>query len=197
MSKMRLLPARASKLIAEYGVLGVTALALASSGCAATMGGNGPGPERVVVAVDAPVSSSSEVVEMTEVVAPVAPEPAAPPRRRLSQTVTLGASEPIYATPAAPPATGANGANVTVNNNVTVVNGQPTYGYGTYGYGGYGQGYGRSGYGAGARDGRAATSNAWAPNGWEGAQRTAAPGRTPGIGGNWSPPADHGPRQMK
>jgi hypothetical protein len=187
---MRLLPACAPFVLTVPLVIG---LAGASAGCAATLGGNARGPERVVVAVDAPVSSSSEVVEVTEVVPPVAPEAPAP-RRRLSQTVTLGASEPIYAAAPAPPAYGAGGPNVTVNNNVTVVNGQPSYGYGTYGYG-YGRG---SGFGSGGRDGRATTpNNAWAPNGWEGAQRTAAPGRTPGVGGNWAPPADHGPRQMK
>lgn len=194
--RMDLLPACASSVVT---VALLSGLALASAGCAATLEGTVPGPERAVVAVDAPASTSRDVVEVTEVVPPVVSEAPAP-RRRLSQTVTLGASEPIYAAP--PPAlqgNGAGGPNVIVNNNVTVVNGQPSYGYGTYGYyGGYGYGYGQGrASGPGERGGRAPTNDAWAPTGWEGAQRTAAPGRTPGVGGNWAPPADHGPRQMK
>jgi len=172
-------------------VLGSLSL-VAITGCAATAG-----QERVVVAVDGPAArNSSEVVEVTEVVPPVTLE-AAPTRPRLSQTLTLGqgAVEPVYT--AAPPqqARGANGSNVVVNNNVTVVGAPPVYG----GYGGYGYGYGGAGvardYGRGSSS--TSRSGAWAPSGWEGAQRTAAPGHTPGVGGNWAPPANHGPRTMK
>jgi hypothetical protein len=168
--------------------------------------GAASGDGRVVVAVDSPPQTSSEVVQITEVVQPVAPEAAAPGRRRLSEVVTLGqgATEPVYV-PGQQPAQGAGASGVVVNNNITVVNGQPGYGYGGY-YGGYGYGgYGRSagalnGARAGARDGRggtAAGNGAWAPNGWEGAQRTAAPGHTPGVGGNWSPAPSYGPRSQR
>ena len=63
------------------------------------------------------------------------------------------------------------------------------------GYGGYG-GYGRT---YGTRDGSRTqqTQQSYAPNGWEGAGRTAAPGMTPHVGGNWAPPPSHGPRQLK
>lgn len=177
--------------------------ALALAGCATSMGSAARG-ERVVVAVDAPMQTStqtqtsSEVVVSEPIVPPVAQDPA-PGRRRLSQTVTLGqgTSEPVYApAPQQPSAPG--GANVTVNNNVTVVNQQPAV-YGGYGYG---YGYGGRGYGvSGARDGHGAgtssSRSAWAPNGWEGAQRTAAPGRTPGVGGNWAPAPSFGPASMR
>ena len=181
---------------------------LSSIGCATSMG-NAAGDGRVVVAVDAPPQTTSELVQVTEVVQPVAPEPAAPARRRLSEVVTLGQGtpEPIYVPGAQPQQAGSNG--VVVNNNVTVVNGQPGYGYGGY-YGGYGYGgYGGGGYGGygrgssalgGAHDGRGAgmpANGAWAPTGWEGAQRTAAPGRTPGVGGNWAPAPSYGPRSQR
>jgi hypothetical protein len=187
------------RLLLVLGSISVAAL----TGCAASVGG--AGPERSVVVVDADPArarTSSEVVEVTEVVQPIAPE-AAQARPRLAQTVTLGqgTSEAPYAGPAPQQAAGAPGGNVVVNNNITVVGGTPGYGgYGYYGgYGGYGYGYGSSG----ARDhgrGSGSTSRgsgAWAPSGWEGAGRTAAPGHTPGVGGNWAPPSSHGPRQMK
>ena len=174
-------------------VIGSVSLALVT-GCAATAGN-----ERVAVAVDAPSTrTSSDVVELTEAVQPLAPE-AAPQRPRLAQTLTLGqgGSEAVYAGAAPQQAQGMTGGgpNVVVNNNITVV-GSPAV-YGGYGYG-YGGGYG----GAGARDyGRGGTSTsragAYAPTGWEGAQRTAAPGHTPGVGGNWAPAPSHGPRSMK
>ena len=154
-----------------------------------------------VVAVDQPVQhTSSENVEITEIVPPVA-APVEPPRRRLAQTVTLGQStnEPQYS-PSPQPAQGQGyGTNVVVHNNVTVVNGQPTY-YGGYGYGYGGYGYGRSGGVNGqSHDARGTGTppQAWAPNGWEGAQRTAAPGHTPGVGGNFPTVPSPGPKQMK
>jgi hypothetical protein len=119
-------------------------------------------------------------------------------------TLGQGTPEPIYVPGAQPQQAGANG--VVVNNNITVVNGQPGYGYGGYyggyGYGGYG-GYGRGSSAVGvARDGRGGGSGmpangAWAPTGWEGAQRTAAPGRTPGVGGNYAPAPSFGPRSER
>jgi hypothetical protein len=165
--------------------------------------GSASGEGRTVVAVDAPPQTTSELVQVTEVVQPVAPEPAAPARRRLSEVVTLGQGtpEPIYVPGAQPQQAGTNG--VVVNNNITVVNGQPGYGYGGY-YGGYGYGgYGRGSSAVGvARDGRGGGSGmpahgAWAPTGWEGAQRTAAPGRTPGVGGNFAPAPSFGPRSER
>ena len=87
-----------------------------------------------------------------------------------------------------------------MNNNITVVGAPTVYG----GYGGYG-GYSRSGRGSGRVDpprngvgnGQSTPSQPWAASGWEGAGRTAAPGQTPHVGGNWAPPASHGPRQLK
>jgi hypothetical protein len=188
-----------------FGCLSLAVAAAASTGCASTLG-SASGQERVVVAVDAPrASTSSEVVEVTEVVPPVAPE-VAPARPRLTQTVTLGqgASEPVYTAAGQPQqANGMNGPNVVVNNNITVVGGQPAV-YGGYGGYGYGYGYGYGGRPAGFQDygrGGGSTSRggggAWAPSGWEGAGRTAAPGHTPGVGGNWAPAPSHGPRSMK
>jgi len=178
--------------------------AIAGSGCATSMG-SAAGDGRVVVAVDAPPQTSSEVVQVTEVVQPVAPEAPAPARRRLSEVVTLGQGtpEPIYV-PGQQPAQAGGPNGVVVNNNITVVNGQPGYGYGGY-YGGYGYGgYGRGTSALnGSRDGRGGTTTgsggngAWAPNGWEGAQRTAAPGHTPGVGGNWSSAPSYGPRSQR
>lgn len=182
-------------------LVGGTALALAASGCAQS------------------VSSRTTITADDRIAVEPAPPPALPPnafadepagaRPRLSRTITLGqgSSETVYGTPAAaPPPSQAAGTdpNVTVHNHVTVVQ-PPVYYYG--GYGGYGYGYG-GGYGArgngtsagGARDGAGNTTQprgAWAPNGWEGAGRTAAPGATPGVGGNFAPAPSFGPRQMK
>jgi hypothetical protein len=197
------------RVLAALG--GLSALS-ASTGCATSMG-SASGDGRVVVAVDTPSQSSSErseVVQVTEVVQPVAP--AAPAgRRRLSETVTLGqgTTEPLYVPGQQGQVQQASTANgVVVNNNITVVNGQqPGYGYGGY-YGDYGYGgYGGFGRGSGAlgtgRDSRGAAgagmpaNGAWAPSGWEGAQRTAAPGHTPGVGGNWAPPPSFGPRSQR
>jgi len=118
-------------------------------------------------------------------------------RPRLSQTITLGQgnSEATYVGPAPAPAPGAaaGGNNVIINNNV-IVN-QPPAVYG--GYGGFG--YGRYGS-VGVRDGysRPTTGGSqWGSTGWEGARRTAAPGQTPGVGGNWSPAPSYGPAPMR
>ena len=128
-------------------------------------------------------------------------ERATPPR--LSHTVTLGQQDD-YAPLPPPGQQGQQGGNVIVNNNINVTpSGYGGYGYGGY-YGGYGgYGYSRGGYGRSTgADGRSFTTapaprSAWAPSGWEGAQRTAAPGQTPGVGGNYSPPPSYGPQQMK
>jgi hypothetical protein len=165
-------------------------------GCAHTL--ESSRDDRVVVAVDA--KSSASTTEVTEAPPVIVTEPVAA-RPRLSRTLTLGegTTEPVYiATPQPAQGTGQNGPSVVVNNNVTVV-GSPPVVYGGYGAGSYGRTY-NSGVGYGMRDsvGRGSGSHsAWAPSGWEGAGRTAAPGQTPGVGGNWAPPPSHGPRQFK
>ncbi len=127
-------------------------------------------------------------------------------RPRLSRTITLGeGTESQYtsgpASPQAPPPTPGMGPtpSVVVNNHV-YVDGARTYG-GFAGYGGYAP-IGRGGYGRPTTffDGRSGTgygSTQWGTTGWEGARRTAAPGQTPGIGGNWTPVPSYGPAQMK
>jgi hypothetical protein len=177
-------------------LLVMTSLALLgalSSGCAHALESR---EDRVVVAVD--TKSSEPATEVTEAPPVIVTEPAVA-RPRLSRTVTLGegTAEPVYATPPRTQGTGQPGPNVVVNNNITVVGSPPVYG----GYGGasYGRSF-NSGVGYGMRDasGRGSGSHsAWAPSGWEGAGRTAAPGQTPHVGGNWSPAPSHGPRQFK
>jgi hypothetical protein len=126
-------------------------------------------------------------------------ERSAPPR--LSHTVTLGQQED-YAPLPPPGQPQGQGGNVVVNNNINVTPSGYGYGYGYGGgyYGGYTRSYGYRGVNA-SPDGRGGMSapprSAWAPSGWEGAQRTAAPGQTPGVGGNYSPPPSYGPQQMK
>lgn len=130
-------------------------------------------------------------------------QPTAPPR--LSHVVTLG--EESYAPMPVPGAASQGNGTVVINNNVTVGGG---YGYGGYGYGGYAYGYGGTGYGRGYYRGGGYTgsstyqashaaggSNSWGATGWEGAGRTAAPGHTPNVGGNWSAPPSAGPRPMR
>jgi hypothetical protein len=148
--------------------------------------------------------SATTVPETREVVAveePVVVESDAPRARpRLTQTITLGQSngELTYTAPAqagGQQAAGGNTSSVVVNNHV-VVNQPPVY-YGGYGgYGGYGA-YGARSYARSdgfARDGRSA---AWGSHGFEGPRRTAAPGQTPGVGGNWAPAPSYGPAPMK
>lgn len=178
-------------------------VSLASFGCATSMGSSS-GRDRVVVAVEPQPTSTSSEVEITEPIVPPVAQAQAPGRRRLSQTVTLGQgeSEPIYSTPDAQRGTSTS-PNVTVNNNITVVNQTPAF-YGGYGgYGGY-RGYSSAARGSRGGDARGTSGtsrgpsrSAWAPTGWEGAQRTAAPGRTPGIGGNWAPAPSYGPAPMR
>lgn len=159
-------------------------LALPLVGCAHAAASAPPPEERLVLATDANV-------------APPQLEPLPPARPRLSQTVTLGqGSEPAYAPMPAAAAVAPSGPNVIVQNNVTV-NGTPYYAGGGY-YGGYyGYGYNGAAYGGGVDMSAPRAARAFPPNGWEGAQRTAPPGHTPGIGGNWAPPPSYGPRQMK
>lgn len=146
------------------------------------------------------------------------PEPAsafeAPPthRPRLSRTITLGQGESTYTDGRAsgPAQAPAGGPSVIVNNQI-VVPPSPSVVYGGYGYGyggGYGAGYGvrgerlgpKAGYGGYGQQGTGGAYGA-APGrsgtGWEGAQRTAAPGQTPAVGGNWAPVQDFGPRPMR
>jgi hypothetical protein len=171
-------------------------LALASlavlSGCAHTLENR---EDRVVVAVDGK-GSSTDTVTVTETPPVIIVEPVAA-RPRLSRTVTLGegTTEPVYVTqPQVQQQGQGGGANVVVNNNITVV-GSPSVVYGGYG-GGYGRTYGtRDGYGGAPAPSQSRPG--YPPSGWEGAGRTAAPGQTPHVGGNWAPPTSHGPRQFK
>lgn len=162
-----------------------------------------PDPPRVPSSAGAVATASvdSTPPASAEYIAPAAPEA----RPRLSRTITLGqGADSAYSAPSQAPAPGtAGGTPVVVNNTVVVQNGgyvgYPSYGYG-YGYGGYGAGGYRLGSG-GRTDGRGASRaggpSTWSTTGWEGARRTAAPGQTPVIGGNWSPPPSYGPAQMK
>ncbi len=173
------------------------AVALFAVGCAHTR-------ERVTTteAVAAPVARTQPVpsatVETTDAELYVSATP--PARPRLSKTVTLGAgqADASYSDPRAvvPPAQGGN--TVVVNNNNTVVVQQPPvfYGYGGYGYGGFG-GYGSSRAVRSDRGGWGSSNPSWGSSGWEGARRTAAPGQTPGVGGNWSPAPSYGPAPMR
>lgn len=150
-------------------------------------------------------STVSEIAPQDrEVIAVATPPPTeAPPpaaRPRLSRTVTLGqgtGDSAQYAPSPAPSARAAPGQNqsVVVNNNI-IVSSPPAYGYG---YGGYGYGYGYSGFAPRGADhfGSRSSAASWGSSGWEGARRTAAPGQTPGIGGNWPSAPSYGPAQMK
>lgn len=179
-------------------VLPGVAVALVVAGCAH----ESEGSHAAVVASVPPEREAA--VRLTDEGMPEPEPPRAPPR--LSRTITLGQgqSEPVYGTPPQAPLASPTTPSVVVNNNVTVVGAPPVVvggyygGAGARGYGGYG------GRGGAARDASRAPSGttssargAWAPNGWEGAGRTAAPGATPGIGGNWAPAPSFGPRQMK
>lgn len=128
---------------------------------------------------------------------PPPPEPAPVSRPRLSRTITLGEAQ--YAPSAPREQTTARELNVVVNNNV-YVQGTPQWQWygGHVGYGGYAH-YGRpttfyegarSSPGWGARP-------QWGATGWEGPARTAAPGQTPGVGGNWPTLPSYGPAPMK
>ncbi|WP_146652949.1 hypothetical protein [Labilithrix luteola] len=121
---------------------------------------------------------------VVQVAPPAAETPVARPR--LSRTVTLGqGAQEAYQPSPDPPAAPGPSSNVVVNNNVTVIGASPVYGYGGYGYGYGGWGYG---WGGGGRDARVGSSTRnwgsqpWGSTGWEGAQRTAPAGQTPGVG---------------
>lgn len=178
------------------------AVLLAVSGCAHTtethessammMNAPSPSPQGEVIAVD------QQAVQ----------EEAPRARPKLTQTITLGQANNEATYSAAPPAPGqgqgqgGNTQNVTVNNNV-IVNQPPAV------YGGWGGGYGSYGYGYSGRGastvrtdgfGRGGSSRGatWGNTGWEGARgRPAAPGGTPGVGGNWAPAPSYGPSQMR
>jgi hypothetical protein len=151
-----------------------------------------------VTAEAAPSSIEREEREVVAVDNATAPETAPRGRPRLSQTITLGqgAEQPYTPTTPAPPSSPQPNVVVNNNNNV-VVQGTPGY----YGYGGYSNygGYGRptTFYPSDGRTGGSRGTPQWGSTGWEGARRTAAPGQTPGVGGNWAPPPSYGPAQMK
>lgn len=170
----------------------ITTAAILLVGCAHTR------EQVVATGGTAPPTVESEVRAADT--APPPPE-SAPVRPRLSQTITLGqgTESPYAPAPAPTQAAGTTQSqNVVVNNNI-IVQGMPQY-YGGYaGYGGYANygGYGRAtssydGRGAGPRG-----TSQWSSSGWEGARRTAAPGQTPGIGGNWAPAPSYGPATLK
>jgi hypothetical protein len=148
------------------------------------------------------IAPAPEPVVMSEPPALDQPEVAAPPqaRPRLSRTLTLGQGTEAPYMPSAPPGQAAQSQNqsVVVNNNVVVHGGVPGYGYGYPAYGGY-RAYGRptTFYSNDGRGGGYRGTSPWSSTGWEGARRTAAPGQTPGVGGNWAPPPSYGPAQMK
>ena len=176
--------------VAAFAVVSV--LATFAGGCAHSL--ESAREDRVVVAVDhGGAEAASGDVVVTEPPPVIIAEPIAAP----VSSLPVRSVEPIYAAAPQREASG-GGPNVVVNNNITVV-GAPAV-YGGYGYGGYGYG----GYGRSSRGGRAdpprsngVTTQPWAASGWEGAGRTAAPGQTPHIGGNWAPAPSHGPRQFK
>ncbi|HEY8074419.1 MAG TPA: hypothetical protein VIF62_09920 [Labilithrix sp.] len=151
-----------------------------------------PPQDRVVPAVATPPPSPPQA-PMPDT-AFQAEAPAARPR--LTKTVTLGQSEDGYAQPAAAPAAG--GPTVIVNNNI-YVNGSAPPAYGGYYYGGYG-GYGGRANGTGSQGTYAPSQGNYGSSfgGYSNTgPRTAAPGQTPGVGGNWSPAPSYGPRQMR
>lgn len=159
--------------------------ALALVGCAHTNE-----EVRTATTVDAP--SEREVIAIVE---PAAQEEMPRARPRLSRTVTLGQGTPDaeYTGPTAPQPKVEPPRSPTVIVNNTIVNSPPVYGYG-YGYGSWGyRGYG---YGRG-HDAAPPSRGSWGTTGWEGASRTAAPGQTPGIGGNWPAVPSYGPAQMR
>jgi hypothetical protein len=147
-----------------------------------------------------PAAFEREVIAVDAVQPP--PEAAPAPRPRLSRTITLGAgrteSDAPYVPSAPPPRAqaAAPSQTVVVNNNV-VVQGAPSYtGYGGfYGAGGYGRP--TTFYTSDGRSGGSPGGSQWGSTGWEGARRTAAPGHTPGIGGNWAPAPSYGPAPMR
>lgn len=120
-------------------------------------------------------------------------------RPRLSQTITLGVGRDNPYVPSAPraPEVSAPPPNVVVQSTVLVPS-VPAYvvpyGYGVP-YGGYGRyatsadgGRGRGAYGSTPR---------WGSTGWEGPNRTALPGQTPGPAGNWPTVRSYGPAPMR
>jgi hypothetical protein len=183
---------RSRLVMASIAVL-IAALGALFSGCANTLESR---DDRVVVAVDE--KSSEPATQVTEGPPVIGTEPAAR-RPRLSRTVTLGeaTAEPVYVAAPSTQSEGQSGSNVVVNNNITVVGSPPVV------YGGYSGAYSstfNSGVGYGMRDasGRGSGSrSAWAPSGREGAGRTAAPGQTLHVGGNWAPAPSYGPREFK
>lgn len=112
-------------------------------------------------------------------------------RPRLARTVTLGEVDHAPSPSPVAGAGNAGGPTVIVNNVISVSSAPLALGYGGYGI--------RSSSAYGFRDGygRGRSVQAWAPTGWEGAGRTARPGQTPNVAGNWAPAPSYGPRQMK
>jgi hypothetical protein len=170
----------------------LAAAALALSGCAELMAPPEEPlpPVLVVVMPEAPSARTAEA-------SPEPPLAEAPPaqRPRLSQTVTLGKENQDVTYTAERPSSAASrdgaGANVTVNNQVVV---HQAPGFVPFGYG-FGADPARAGY-APRGEGFGA-GGSWGASGFEGPVRTAAPGQTPAVGGNWSSAPSYGPRSMR
>lgn len=117
-------------------------------------------------------------------------------RTRLSHTVTLGQGsslETYTAERLVAQGTGPQQANTTV-----IVNIQGAPAYGAYPSYGYNYGYGSSSRGYVERGGSSSGGRSqWGSTGFEGARRTASPGQTPAVGGNWAPPASFGPAPLR
>lgn len=162
-------------------------LAVVLCACAHT-----PEPVHTAAPLEPASSRDREIIAVDSMPPPEMASEPPPSRPRLSHTVTLGqGTEPPYMPymPSAPPsrAEPAQSQTVVVNNNVVVQGAVGSYGYrwpATF-------------YAGDGRAGGSRGSPQWGATGWEGARRTAAPGQTPAVGGNWAPPPSYGPSQMK
>jgi hypothetical protein len=109
-------------------------------------------------------------------------------RRKVWRTITLGQTGDVYANDQPAPEPGAAASEEA--DGVVVIGGGVT-GYGYPGEAGYVGDFGFDpGFGVTVDGSRP-------PPGWEGAQRTARPGETPVVGGNWAPPPSYGPAPMR
>lgn len=183
------------KIVNRSFALAFAAVSLVACGGAAEEAGRPAQMPEPSAPGNAPMVVEQEQVQMMQ---SQVEQPTAAPR--LSHVVTLGSQEE-YAPMPVPGQGPAQGTTVVINNNVNVGGG--------YGYGGYAYGYGGGGYGRGYYRGTPSqqtgsqyqashsTGGAWGATGWEGAGRTAAPGHTPNVGGNYSAPASAGPRAMR
>ena len=155
-------------------------------------------------AVAAPLASVDREVIAVDT-APPQLTPAYGPRPRLSHVVTLGAGSDVaaYSSAEVRASAPAERAHTVVVNNYSPAGGAYGYLIGG-GYGGHGYTLGGDRYVTAPRAGEVYGRGAqgqpitpWAPTGWEGPGRTAAPGQTPGIGGNFPAVRSFGPAPMR